>query len=47
MKTNSGVTFPDRPGVWGDTGGALQNILIQKPGEVRDLGDINVKVVRR
>jgi RNA polymerase sigma factor (sigma-70 family) len=47
VKTNSGVTFPDRPGVWGDTGGALQNILIQQPGEVRDLGDIKVKVVRR
>jgi hypothetical protein len=47
IKTNSGVLFKDRPGFWGDTGQVLRNIVIQHPGEVRDLGDITVKVVRR
>ena len=47
IKTNSGVVFKDRPGFWGDTGQVLRNIVIQHPGEVRDLGDIKVKIVRR
>jgi RNA polymerase sigma factor (sigma-70 family) len=47
VKTNHGVTFKDRPGYWGDTGKALRDIVIQKPGEVRDLGDIKVKVARQ
>jgi RNA polymerase sigma factor (sigma-70 family) len=47
VKTNSGVTFKDRPGYWGNTGKALRDIVIQKPGEVRDLGDIKVNAVRR
>ena len=46
VKMNSGVTFKDRPELWGDTGKVLRDIVIQKPGEVRDLGDIKVKVVR-
>ena len=45
VKINSGVTWKDRPGYWGDTGKALRDIVIQKPGEVRDLGDIKVKIV--
>ena len=47
VKTNHGVTFKDRPGYRGDTGKAFRDIEIQKPGEVRDLGDIKVKVVRQ
>ena len=47
IKTNSGVVFKDRPGFWGDTGQVLRDIVIQHPGEVRDLGDIKVKIVRR
>ncbi len=45
VKINSGVTWKDRPGYWGDTGKALRDIVIQQPGEVRDLGDIKVKAV--
>ena len=44
-RCSSGVTFKDRPELWGDTGKALRDIVIKKPGEVRDLGDIKVKVV--
>jgi RNA polymerase sigma factor (sigma-70 family) len=47
VKMNSGVTFKDRPGVWGDTGKVLRDIVLQKPGEIRDLGDIKVKVARQ
>jgi RNA polymerase sigma factor (sigma-70 family) len=47
VKTNLGVTFKDRPGYWGDTGKALRDIQVQKPDEVRDLGDIKVKAVRQ
>jgi RNA polymerase sigma factor (sigma-70 family) len=47
VKTNSGVTFKDRPGVYGDAGMALRDIVIRKHGEIRDLGDIKVKIVRR
>jgi protocatechuate 3,4-dioxygenase beta subunit len=47
VTTNHGVSFKDRPGYWGDTGKVLRDIVIQRPGEVRDLGDITVKVVRQ
>ncbi len=47
IKTSSGVVFKDRPGFWGDTGKVLRDIVIQHPGEVRDLGDMKVKIVRR
>jgi hypothetical protein len=47
VTTYHGVTFKDRPGYWGDTGKALRDIVIQRPGEVRDLGDITVKAVRQ
>jgi RNA polymerase sigma factor (sigma-70 family) len=44
IKTNSVVVFKNR---WGDTGEVLRDIVIKHPGEVRELGDIKVKVVRR
>ena len=47
VKTFHDVTFKDRPGYWGDTGKAFRDIAIQKPGEIRDLGDIKVKVARQ
>jgi hypothetical protein len=34
-----------RPNHWLDTGRALIDILLQHPAEVRDLGDVTVKVV--
>ena len=40
-------TFKDRPELSGDTGKALRDIVIQQPGEVRDLGDVKVKDVRQ
>ncbi len=46
VKCSSGVTLKDRPELWGDTGKALDAIVIQHPGEVRDLGDVKVKVAR-
>jgi len=47
IKTISGVTFKDRLELSGDTGKVLRDIVIQQPGEVRDLGDIKVKVARQ
>jgi hypothetical protein len=47
VRTNHGVSFANRPGYWGDTGKALRDIVVSKAGEVRDLGDIKVKVVRQ
>ncbi len=46
VRTNSAPEFKDRLNVRLDTGKVLRDIVIQEPGEVRDLGDIQVKVVR-
>ena len=40
------VESTNRPGVLLDGGNALRKPVL-KPGEVRDLGDVKVKVVRR
>ena len=47
IKTNSSVHFKDRPNLRLDSGKVLRDIVIRQPGEVRDLGDIKVKVVPR
>jgi protocatechuate 3,4-dioxygenase beta subunit len=46
VRTNSAAEFKDRPNLQLGTGKVLRDIVIQKPGEIRDLGDIKVKVVR-
>ncbi|MFI5454408.1 MAG: sigma factor-like helix-turn-helix DNA-binding protein [Isosphaerales bacterium] len=46
IKTNSGAQFKDRPNLRLDTGKVLRDIVIRQSGEVRDLGDVKVKVVR-
>jgi len=47
VKTNSSAELKGQPNVRLDTGKVLRDIVIQKAGEVRDLGDVKVKVVRQ
>jgi RNA polymerase sigma factor (sigma-70 family) len=45
IKSNIGVEHKTRPNYRIDTGGVLFNIIMQRTGEVRDLGDVRVKEV--
>ena len=46
IKSNIGVRIGTRANHRPDTGGALRDLILQHPGEVRDLGDVTVKEAR-
>jgi RNA polymerase sigma factor (sigma-70 family) len=47
VRSSAIAAFKDRPAVRLNTGRALRDLLIVKPGEVLDLGDVKVEVARQ